>query len=204
MPTKLIKLELGPWPMNGYIVTDEETGIGAIIDPGEDAEVILEAVKALQIESILLTHGHMDHVGALDEVKSALNVPVHIHPADGESFSISSDLPLTDGEAITLGDTTLQVVHTPGHTDGQCCFIVDHRVVVGDTVFVGGPGKTWSTEGFAATMKTMEHIVFGWSDETEFYPGHGPSGTIGGERPAFERFLASGWSEDLYGDVLWE
>jgi glyoxylase-like metal-dependent hydrolase (beta-lactamase superfamily II) len=204
MPAKLIKLELGPWPMNSHIVADEETGSGVIIDPGEDAQTILDAVNALQIEKILLTHGHMDHVGALDEVKNALNIPVHIHPADAVTFSLSHDVPLSDGEVITLGNSSLQVVHTPGHTEGQCCFIVDHRVVVGDTVFVGGPGKTWSPEGFATTMKTMETIVFAWADETEFFPGHGPSGTIGSERPAFEKFLSKGWSENLYGDVVWE
>jgi glyoxylase-like metal-dependent hydrolase (beta-lactamase superfamily II) len=190
--------------MNGYIVANEETSIGVIIDPGEDAQVILDAVSDLQIEKILLTHGHMDHVGALDDVKNALNAPVHIHPADATTFSLSYDAPLSDGETITFDDTTLQVVHTPGHTDGQCCFIIDHRVIVGDTIFVGGPGKTWSAEGFTTTMKTMENVVFNWADETEFYPGHGPSGTIGDERPAFENFLARGWSENLYGDVTWE
>jgi glyoxylase-like metal-dependent hydrolase (beta-lactamase superfamily II) len=203
MTAKLIKLTLGPWPMNGYIVADEGTKIGAIIDPGEDAEVILEAAKDLRIEKILLTHGHMDHVGALDEVKNALTVPVLIHQADAENFSLAYDTPLKDGDEIALGETTLKVVHTPGHTDGQCCFIIDHRVVVGDTIFVGGPGKTWSPEGFATTMKTMQNIVFKWPDETEFYPGHGPSGMIGVERSAFEAFLERGWSEDLQGDVTW-
>ena len=203
MPTKLIKLELGPWPMNGYIVTDEESGKCIIIDPGADAEVILNAVKDLQVERILLTHGHMDHVGALDEVKDALNVPVHIHPEDAATFDLPYDVALIDGEAIALGGTKLRVIHTPGHTDGQCCFIIDHRVVVGDTIFVGGPGKTWSPEGFATTMETMEKIVFAWSDETEFNPGHGPSGTIGKERSVFEAFLARGWPEDLQGDITW-
>ena len=203
MPAKLIKLELGPWPMNSYIVTDEVSGKGAIIDPGADAEVILGATQALQMERILLTHGHMDHVGALDDVKDALNVPVHIHPADATAFSLSYDSPLQDGEEITLGKVTLKVVHTPGHTEGQCCFMIDHRVVVGDTIFVGGPGKTWSAEGFATTMKTMEEIVFAWPDKKEFFPGHGPRGTIGIERPAFEAFLARGWPEDTQGDVTW-
>jgi glyoxylase-like metal-dependent hydrolase (beta-lactamase superfamily II) len=203
MPVKLIQLELGPWPMNGYIVADERTSIGAIIDPGENSDAILEAVNTLQIEKILLTHGHMDHVGALDEVKTALDVPVHIHPADGEHFSLPYDVPLNDGEMISLGDSSLKVVHTPGHTDGQCSFILDHRVVVGDTIFVGGPGRTWSPEGFATTMETMQNIVFSWQDNTAFYPGHGPSGTIGEERSDFEAFLERGWSEDLHGDVTW-
>jgi glyoxylase-like metal-dependent hydrolase (beta-lactamase superfamily II) len=203
MPAKLIKLTVGPWPMNAYIVADERTGIGAIIDPGADPEVFLEAAKDLQIEKILITHGHMDHVGALEEVKNALNVPVLLHPDDADKFSLDYDNPLNDGDEIELGDITLKVVHTPGHTEGQCCFIIDHGVIVGDTIFVGGPGKTWSSEEFALTMDTMQNIVFRWSDETEFYPGHGPSGKIGIERPSFESFLSRGWSEDTHGDVTW-
>jgi hydroxyacylglutathione hydrolase len=203
MPTQLIKLELGPWPMNCYIIIDGGTGVGAIVDPGEDAEVILEAAKDLTIERILLTHGHPDHVGALDEVKKALNVPVHIHPKDASAFSIPFEIPLKDGEVISLGETRLHVVNTPGHTEGQCCFIIDQRVIVGDTIFVGGPGKTESPEDFSTTMETMEKVVFKWTDETEFFPGHGPSGTIGAERPAFEAFLARGWPGDLQGDVTW-
>jgi glyoxylase-like metal-dependent hydrolase (beta-lactamase superfamily II) len=80
----------------------------------------------------------------------------------------------------------------------------DGRILVGDTIFVGGPGKTWSSDEFATTMRTMQEIVFKWPDETRFYPGHGPSGTIGAERPAFESFVARGWSSKLYGDVTWE
>jgi len=203
MPAKLISLTLGPWPMSAYIVADEGTGIGAIIDPGADPEVILEAVKDFQIEKILLTHGHMDHVGALEEVKTALTIPVLLHPDDADKFSLSYDTPLYDGDEIALGNITLKVVHTPGHTPGQCCFVIDHRIVVGDTIFVGGPGKTWSPEEFATTMDTMQNIVFRWPDDVQFYPGHGPSGTMGVERPAFEAFLARDWPEDLHGDVAW-
>ncbi len=203
MPAKLIKLALGPWPMNAYIVVDEGSGIGAIIDPGADPEVILDAVKDFQITKILLTHGHMDHVGALQEVKEALEIPVYLHPAEAEEFSLDYDNPLDDGDEISLGDTTLRVAHTPGHTPGQCCFIIDHRVVVGDTIFVGGPGRTWSPEGFETTMEMLQNVVFQWSDETEFHPGHGPSGTIGTERPAFEAFHTRGWLPDLHGDVTW-
>ena len=203
MPAKFIPLTLGPWPMNAYIVAAEGTGIGAIIDPGADPELILEVAKDFQIEKILLTHGHMDHVGALEEVKTALTVPVLLHPDDADKFSLSYDTSIHDGDQIVLGDTTLRVVHTPGHTPGICCFIIDHRIVVGDTIFVGGPGKTWSPKEFATTMDTMQKIVFRWPDDAQFYPGHGPSGTIGVERPAFEAFLARGWPEDLHGDVAW-
>jgi glyoxylase-like metal-dependent hydrolase (beta-lactamase superfamily II) len=84
-----------------------------------------------------------------------------------------------------------------------CLDLGDGRVLVGDTVFVGGPGKTWSAEEFALTMKTMQEIVFAWPDDTRFYPGHGPSGRIGDERPSFEAFIRAGWSPELFGDVTW-
>ena len=85
-----------------------------------------------------------------------------------------------------------------------CLDLGDRRILVGDTIFVGGPGKTWSAQEFSTTMRTMQEIVFAWPDETRFYPGHGPSGVIGTERPAFERFVARGWSPKLHGDVTWE
>ena len=95
-------------------------------------------------------------------------------------------------------------IHAPGHTPGMTCFdLGDGRIIVGDTVFVGGPGKTWSSEEFTQQMKTMQEIIFAWSDKTEFFPGHGPNGIIGNERPAFEAFLKRGWSPDLFGDVTW-
>jgi glyoxylase-like metal-dependent hydrolase (beta-lactamase superfamily II) len=79
----------------------------------------------------------------------------------------------------------------------------DGRVIVGDTIFVNGPGKTWSAEDFNTTIRTMQEVVFKWPDDTEFFPGHGPNGKIGSERPKFEAFLAKGWSEGLHGDVTW-
>jgi glyoxylase-like metal-dependent hydrolase (beta-lactamase superfamily II) len=79
----------------------------------------------------------------------------------------------------------------------------DGRAIVGDTIFQGGPGRTWSPEDFELTMKTMREIVFRWPDETECFPGHGPSFRIGDERPLFEAFVNRGYPSDLYGDVTW-
>ncbi|NIM94951.1 MAG: MBL fold metallo-hydrolase [Anaerolineales bacterium] len=203
MSTKLLKYEVGPWPMNTYLLQCENTGLCAIIDPGADPEILLENAAGARIDKILITHGHPDHVGALDIVKTATGAPVHLHPSDAETFELDYDVLLSDGDLLEIGDLRIRVVHTPGHTLGQCCFVIDHRIVVGDTIFVGGPGKTWSAEDFSTTMETMQNIVFRWPDETEFYPGHGPSGKIGDERPAFEAFVARGWPEDLHGDVTW-
>jgi hydroxyacylglutathione hydrolase len=114
-------------------------------------------------------------------------------PADGAAFDVACDLPLADGDWIALGESTLRCIHTPGHTSGMICFdLGDGRIVVGDTLFVGGPGRTWSAADFATTMRTMQEIVFLWPDETEFFPGHGASGRIGSERPAFTAFCGTG------------
>ncbi len=204
MTALLIQNAVGPWPMNTYAIICETTRTSAIIDPGANPDIILASVKGTHVDKILLTHGHMDHVQALDAVKSATGAPVYLHPADAEKFELSYDHPLEGDESIVVGNFVLQTIHTPGHTPGQICFnLCDGRIIVGDTIFVGGPGKTWSPKDFVTTMRTIQEIVFAWSDDSQFFPGHGPSGKIGVERPAFEAFAARGWSDYTYGDVAW-
>jgi len=196
--------QVGPWSMNTYLVVCEETGASAIIDPGAETEAILEQASGTQVGVILLTHAHVDNVGALEEVKAATGAPVYLHPADAEVFSVSYDIPLTDGDVIPVGNLRLSAIHTPGHTPGATCFdLGDGRVLVGDALFVGGPGATQTPEAFALTMQNMQNIFFTWLDETRFYPGHGPSGVIGQERLSFEAFIKRGWPDDTCGDVTW-
>jgi len=205
MTLKLIPMTVGPWPMNGYIVIDEATSTSAIVDPGAEAERLLSQVDGTQVEAILVTHGHADHVGALAAVKEATHAPVFMNPLDGAKFKLDYDHPLQNNQVIPIGAQQLRTIHTPGHTPGMTCLdLGDERILVGDTLFVSGPGKTWSGEEFVTTMRTMQEIVFSWPDETRFFPGHGPAGVIGKERPAFEAFVARGWSPKLYGDVTWE
>jgi hydroxyacylglutathione hydrolase len=205
MPGILIKKSVGPWPMNAYVVICEETKSSVIIDPGAEANQLLELISGTKALGILITHGHLDHIQALSEVASATNAPIYIHPEDAKANNLYFDVPLSDGQVIHVGNLSITVIHTPGHTPGQVCFdLGDGRIIVGDTIFVGGPGKTWSPEEFKRTMQTMQEIVFAWLDETEFFPGHGPSGYIGKERPAFEAFVERGWPETLYGDVTWD
>jgi glyoxylase-like metal-dependent hydrolase (beta-lactamase superfamily II) len=191
--------------MNTYVVIDTDTQTSAIIDPGGDPEKILEMAARTKVDKILITHGHGDHVMALDDIREATGAPVYLHPEDAAKFNLSFDVPFEGGEVISIGNLDLKVIHTPGHTPGQCCLdLGDGRIIVGDTVFVGGPGRTASPEDFAVSMQTMREIVFAWPNETEFFPGHGPSGKIGTERLAFEMFVARGWPEDTQGDVTWE
>lgn len=205
MSAILKSIQVGPYGMNTYGLIDPNTSTSVIVDPGGDPERILEMVRSTEVKKILITHGHYDHVLALEQIRAATLAPVYLHPADGGKFSIQYDHPLGDGQTISFGLLNLSVIHVPGHTPGQCCFnLGDGRVLVGDTIFVGGPGKTDSHEDFLTTMRSLQDIVFQWPDSTLFYPGHGSSGQIGIERPDFKAFLEIGWPDGLHGDVTWK
>lgn len=192
---------VGPWPMNTYAIICPDTQESVLIDPGAEPETLLAMLGDSTPVAILLTHTHRDHVGALEEMKERLKVPVYVHPAEG----LPGDRELADGETFPLGTHELRFIHTPGHTPGMITIMLpDGRAVVGDTIFKGGPGRTWSPEDFQTTLKTMREVVFQWPDETECFPGHGPSFRIGEERPAFQGFLKRQHPEDLQGDVSWE
>ena len=199
----LQRLQVGPWPMNCYLVRCQATGEVAIVDPGADAETILAAVGSARVRCILVTHGHPDHVGALETVREAVGAPVGIHPADADAWGVQADFPLLDGTRVEIGNCTVTVFHVPGHTPGSVCLRLNGRVLVGDTIFAGGPGHTDSPEELILSLKSLSRTVFTWGDETELCPGHGDSTTVGAERSAFERFLAEARPSDLCGDVTW-
>lgn len=201
----LNRLEVGPWPMNAYVVVDPVTQNTLLVDPGANPEILLAAIQPYSLAGIFITHGHGDHTGALEDILSVVAAPVYLHPDDAALFTLNYDYPLHDNLMIQLGPHQLQTVHTPGHTPGMCCLSLgDGRVLVGDSLFVGGPGHTGSAADFVMTMRTMQSVIFRWADNTRFFPGHGPSGTIAEERPAFNAFVERGWSPDLHGDITWE
>jgi hydroxyacylglutathione hydrolase len=205
-PMELRHRAVGPWPMNSYALICPETGESVLFDPGANPETLTEMLAGSRPVAILLTHTHPDHIGALEEMRRQLQVPLMCHP--GPHFgdvTLTADRHLRTGDTVSVGRHRLRVVHSPGHIDDQICFLVedDHRVIVGDTIFEGGPGKTWSPAGFRQTLQTLRQIVLTWPDETVCYPGHGPSFRLGDRRAAIEAFVVKDHGE-FFGDATWE
>ncbi len=201
--SQIERLQLGPFGTNTYIMTSPETKEGVIFDAPGDPGKVLERVQGVTVKYILITHGHMDHTGALTELKASLGVPVAVHAGDSRSLPQLPDMLLEDGQTLTFGDVQLEVLHTPGHTPGSVCFLTDLYLVSGDTLFPGGPGKTWSAADFEEILDSIKSKILTLSDETNVYPGHGDATTLKIERPAIEAFCARPRDGDLYGDVVW-
>ena len=200
---ELQRVEVGPWPMNCYLLRCPETGRLVIVDPGSDAERILAATGHDPVLCILLTHGHPDHVGALEAVRQATGAPVGIHPADVERFDLRAEILLEDGMEVEVGEDRVSIAHVPGHTPGSICLRLHGQVVVGDAIFPGGPGYTASPEALAQSLDSLGRTVFTWPDRTELYPGHGGHTTVQAERAGFHRFTTTDRPADLCGDVSW-
>ena len=197
------KLELGPFGTNAYILVCRLTGASVLVDAPGEASKILAQLQGTHPKYILMTHSHMDHTGALGEVKSALNVPIAAHRDDAGNLPLKPDMFLNDGDVISCGDVRLAVLHTPGHTPGSVCFLTGNQLIAGDTIFPDGPGKTGSPADFRQIVESLSSKIFVLPEDTRIYPGHGGSTTLKKEKRAFEAFSARDHSPDLCGDVLW-
>ena len=197
------KLELGPFGTNAYFLICRHTGASVLVDAPGEADKILAQLKGTDPKYILMTHSHMDHTGALAEVKSALNVPIAAHRDDAGSMPLKPDMLLTEGDVISCGGVQLEVLHTPGHTPGSLCFRTQKYLIAGDTLFPGGPGKTGSPADFRRIMESLSRKIFVLPGDTRFYPGHGDSAILDKEKQSFEAFSARTHDPDLCGDVLW-
>ena len=198
--------EVGPWPMNTYVLACPSTGESVLIDPGAEPDTLQDMLSGSTPVAILLTHTHPDHVGALEEMRKQLNVPLMVHAGPHfEGMALQADRHLDTADTVTVGEHLLVVYHAPGHIDDQICFVLadDNRAIVGDTIFDGGPGKTWSSAGFQTTLRTLQNVVLGWPDDIICYPGHGPHFRLGDRREAVEAFLQKDHGE-FFGDATWE
>lgn len=197
----LKKIIAGPLGVNCYIVGCEKTGKAAVIDPGDSCEVILKTLEEndLSLQYILLTHGHVDHVAHLNRVKEKTNATFIMHNDDSflmhglsaQAFmfglpdpgKIKPDHIVTDGELITIGELKAKILHTPGHSPGSITFHIENKLFVGDLIFEGSIGRTDLPGGDHRTLiESVESKIFTLPPETEIYPGHGPSTTVGQEK----------------------
>jgi len=197
------RLELGPWGTNSYIVTCQKTRDSVLIDAPAEANTIIDRLKGTNPKYILLTHNHMDHIGALSELGSRLKVPLAAHALDTGNLPSPPEILLNNGDTVLFGNLKFEVLHTPGHTPGSLCFKVGHYLLSGDTIFSKGPGKTRSPVAFKQIVKSITEKIFVLPDDTQIYPGHGASTVLKKEKDEFAVFSSRPHNPDLCGDVLW-
>ena len=198
---KLRIFALGPMQTNCYFLVDEATDKTVIVDPACDANGIADKLKrhGCKPEAVVLTHAHFDHMLALDELRERFDIPLFVHEGDAPAVidpSLSmmdlyadvhtgckpAERLLKDGDEISFGNTTLKVIHTPGHTPGSICLTEGDTMISGDTLFKESIGRYDFPGGdYKTLMKSLEKLL---SLETDYnvYPGHGPKTTLSHER----------------------
>ncbi len=197
------KLELAPFGTNAYIIVCRATGDSVLVDAPGEANRIVERLKGTNPRYILMTHGHIDHVGALSELKSRLEIPVAAHPLDAGNLPSPPDILLNDGGEVSFGSVRLRVLHTPGHTPGSVCFLTGQYLISGDTIFPGGPGRTNTPGDLKRVIESITDKIFPLPDDTRVHPGHGDSTVLEKEKEEFAVFSSRPHAPNLCGDVLW-
>jgi glyoxylase-like metal-dependent hydrolase (beta-lactamase superfamily II) len=192
---------VGPFQENCYLVVDETTNRAVLIDPGDDATQLVEMVRAsnAELDAIWLTHAHIDHIGAIAEMRRRYDVPVHLHPLDlpyyerlsaraAEMYGIEFEQPdgphheLAEGDVLSVGNLRFTVMHVPGHAPGLVSFNGEGVSLSGDLLFAGSIGRTDLPLSNPFDMDASLERFSALPGETIVYPGHGSSTTIAEER----------------------
>jgi hydroxyacylglutathione hydrolase len=194
---------VGPFAENTYLVACDRTGEAILVDPGGEHQRVWGLLEpgGFQVRRIVCTHGHIDHVAGAAEARRQSGAPVQIHADDrvwlsrlaeqAEMFgfedagAVEAQQLHADGEVFAVGEHRVQVIHTPGHSQGGCClfFSGDQLLFSGDTLFAGSVGRTDLPGGdFAQLDRSIREKLFPLGDSVRFYPGHGPEGLLGEER----------------------
>ncbi len=192
---------VGPLETNCYLYFCPETRECAVIDPGAEADQIFPLITHLNLKPVIIlnTHGHVDHTGANVEIKDRYGAPIAMHQDDlplleeniqlefglmlGAKPTPRPDRLLIDGDEVRVGQTSLKVIHTPGHSPGSVCFYTPGIIFSGDTLFCGGVGRTDLPGGsWKDLIRSLRTRVLTYPEETVVLPGHGPRTTIGEEK----------------------
>lgn len=201
MSIKVESLILGPVQANCYIITDDETGETAVIDAGDFNEELKSAVNGKNVKYIMLTHGHFDHILGVHGLKQYTNASIVIHSADAACLTdgfkslaipaggfmqapVKADILVDEGDVIKLGNTEIKVMHTPGHTKGGVCYIIenDRIIFTGDTLFSLTVGRTDFEGGSDEEMLESVTRIASLEGDYTIYTGHNRSTTLNYER----------------------
>jgi glyoxylase-like metal-dependent hydrolase (beta-lactamase superfamily II) len=198
------KLNIGPHSNNVYVLTCKETKECVIIDTSQSAQPILALCEGAKPKYILQTHCHGDHIDALEEVRKLTGAPMGQHPEDAREFGTRPDFEINDGDDIPFGKISLKAIHTPGHCRGMLMFLYPGHCVCGDTIFPGGPGKTWNHEQLVQSIESIKNKVLTLPGETVLYPGHGANSTVADSQKEVAAFEAAGRPKTgEFGDITW-
>ena len=195
--------DLGSYGNNCYLLRPANGGAVTVIDVPEGSEAIVQALGDTPVERIVVTHSHGDHWGGFDVVRGHTPAPLFAG-AEETNLEPSRDVqPLVHDAEFAVGEATVRVIHTPGHTPGSICLHVGDALITGDTLFPGGPGRSGSPEALRQEIESITTRLYPLADATAVLPGHGDATTIGASKAEYEVFASREQSADLQGDVLW-
>ncbi len=191
---RIDKYIVGPFENNVFVIRDKASGEALLIDAANEHELLIEVCRATGVRRVLTTHGHWDHIQAVTAVRNA-GIEVGIAEADAAMLP-SYDFTIPDDDVVTVGTLRLRTIHTPGHTPGSTCFLLEGHPILfsGDTLFPGGAGNTM-TEGasFNQIINSIDRRLFTLAPDTLVLPGHGLDTTVGTERPSLDSWIERGW-----------
>lgn len=196
---------MGPGGNNAYIVRDVAAGESLLVDMPLEEQPLLDAIAAEGgVRTIVATHWHADHWMTYDAVRAATNAPVLVGAREIKIPAERIDGRLEDGQDLRVGAARITVVHTPGHTPGSISLRVGRALISGDTLFDGGPGRTFASGDLETILQSIQAKLLPLPEETVVLPGHGANTTISASRKGFEEYRRHQKPAGFHGDVTWE
>ncbi len=195
---------MGPGDNNAYIVRDVGAGAALLVDMPLEEGPLLEAIAAEGgVQTIVATHWHPDHWMTYDAVRAATHAPVLVGDQEICIPPERIDGLLADGQELRVGGIRISVLHTPGHTPGSISLRAGHAVITGDTLFDGGPGRTFAAGDLETVLASIEARLLPLPDETDVLPGHGGVTTIGESKRGYDAYKQHPQADGFFGDVEW-